>query len=450
MDYLGTIGNGAGIETSYYEKDKIKASIYAYGIKDISADMQRWTIKPSYWQQINDLWTVRSNAEFTSDSYFNNKYQQSNWDRVLNKRKSYLSFTRQSLKSNLRILSEMYQIYNPLTDDLQTGSYTKLPEIHYSIYPAKTFSALSNFTFNFQNIYNYEYLYNNKYYDYNYLTANADYNITKDYKISKRFTLKPTVGVREDFYDSKNPQDSDNLFITRYYGSLNGRYRLARWMDWNLSYQAKLRSAENTFVLDDSAQDGGIETNALLFNNYMYLSSAFVVRNTTGYDFRKLDAVNGYVDWYPLITEITYAPTSKFTAYIKQQQQLNPLKFNSLQLDTKIGQLERLYFNLGAYYYEFTPEEIDLVAGIGFWLNSKWRFDYLIRTTYGFQYADLRGNDQEFKLYRDLHCFNFGTSFRVRENYYELYFKFEMKSNVPTFAKKDGTKEIEEEFYPWR
>ena len=34
--------------------------------------------------------------------------------------------------------------------------------------------------------------------------------------------------------------------------------------------------------------------------------------------------------------------------------------------------------------------------------------------------------------------------------YFEFYFKFEMKSNVPTLKKKDGTKEIDEEFYPWR
>ena len=49
-----------------------------------------------------------------------------------------------------------------------------------------------------------------------------------------------------------------------------------------------------------------------------------------------------------------------------------------------------------------------------------------------------------------MHCFNLGASFRIRDDYYELFFKFEMKTNVPTLIKKDGTKEIETEFYPWR
>ncbi|MFA7074346.1 MAG: hypothetical protein WC234_04050, partial [Endomicrobiaceae bacterium] len=110
----------------------------------------------------------------------------------------------------------------------------------------------------------------------------------------------------------------------------------------------------------------------------------------------------------------------------------------------------RCYLDFSAFYYEYNPEEADVVAGIGFWLNSKWRLDYLIRTTCSFKDFSFSGHDQEFKLYRDMHCFNFGTSFRVREGYYELYFKFEMKTNVPTLVKKDGTKEIEEEFYPWR
>jgi len=449
LDYLGRVGEGIGLEANYYEKDKIKTTLYGYGVKDVLDDSQRWMAKPSYWQKINDLWTVQAHAEFVSDSYFNNTYQQDDWDRVLNKRKSYLSFTRQSSKSTLRMLTELYQIYNPDTDKLQEGSYTKLPQIAYSIYPASTYGAISNFTFNFENQYNYEYEYNGENYNYNYVTSNADYNITKDYKISKRLTLKPTLGLNETFQDSINPEDNSDNFVTRYYGSLNARYRLAWWMDWNLSYESKIRSDANSLSIDGDADDKGFEKNALIFNNYMYLSSNFIVRNYTGYDFRDVENID-YIDWYPLITEITYAPSSKFTVYIKQQQDLNPFRFNSLQLDTKIGQLERVYLNFSAFYYEYRPEEADIVGGIGFWLNSKWRLDYLIRTTCKFRNFYLSGHDQEFKLYRDMHCFNFGTSFRLRESYYELYFKFEMKANVPTLSKKDGTKEIEEEFYPWR
>lgn len=463
-DYLGKIGNGVGLEANYYERDKIKATIFGYGAKYDIEDSQRWMVKPSYWQQINDYWKIQAHGEFVSDSYFNNKYQLADWDRVLNKRKSYASVTRQTAKSNLRLVSELYQIYNPLTDEIQAGSYLKLPEVHYTLYPIKTFGLYSNLTANVENRYNYEYTYNDKTYDYHYVTANVDYNLTNDYKINKNLTIKPTVGIREDYYSNRNPEDDAYKFVTRYYSSLNTRYRLTYWMDWNLAYNIKLRTSENSLALDNKKieikttddrtityTDNGIETNNVMFNNYMYFSSNIIVRNITGYDFRKLNNKElGYVDWYPFITEITYTPTSKFTLYLKQQQGLDPFEFNSVQLDTTIGQLEHFYINFGTYYYSTSSDIISFVAGIGFWLNAKWRFDYVIRNKYSIEDHGFYGHDQEFRLYRDLHCFNLGASFRLREDYYELYFKFEMKANVPTYKKKDGTKEIDQEFYPWR
>ncbi len=451
LDYLGTIGEGIGLETSYYDKDNIKATIFTYGTENKKNESQQWVIRPSYYQKINDLWTVQSHAEFVSDSYFNNRYNLDDWDRVLNKRKSYVSFTRQSSKSNLRLMSELYQIYNPLTDKIQNGSYLILPQVYYNMYPAKTFGAYSSFTFTFENKTDYELLFSSKTYDYNRIKATADYTITKDYKLSKRMTLKPTLGIKETFYDSVNPENDDKNLTTRYYGSLNARYRLTWWMDWNLSYETMFRTMMNNLAIDYDSSDRGAEKNALFFNNYIYTSSNFIIRNTTGYDFRE-PAVDDHTDWYPLITEMTYVPTSKITLYLRQTQDLHPFKFNTLQFDSMFGKLERFYFKLSAFYYNSRPEELDIVSGVGLWLNAKWRFDYLMRTTLNYVNTGVKwlGKDHEFKLYRDLHCFNFGVSFRLRENYYETYFKFDMKTNVPTLTKKNGTKEIDREFYPWR
>ena len=451
LDYLGTIGEGVGLETSYYDKDKIKATIYAYGTNNRSDDTRKWTIRPSYWQKINDLWTIQSSADFVSNSYFNNRYYMDNWDRVSDKRRSYIAVTRQSSKSTLRMFSELYQIYNPFTDKIQNGSYLILPQINYNLYPQKAFGVYNNFSLTFENKTEYETTFQEKIYDYNRIKAVADYNITKDYKISKRMTIKPTLGINETFYNNVNPENNDNNITTRYYGSLNARYRLTWWMDWNLAYDTKIRSQMNNLGIDERAEDKGFESNALLFNNYIYTSANLIIRNTTGYDFRKLSNLD-HKDWYPLITEMTYVPTSNITLYVSQKQDLNPFKFNSLQFDSMFGKLERFYFKLSAFYYDYRPDEVDLVSGIGFWLNSKWRFDYLVRTTCNYKNTAVKwlGKDHEFKLYRDLHCFNFGVSFRMREDYYETYFKFDMKTNVPTLTKKDGTKEIDQEFYPWR
>ena len=450
LDYLGSTGEGAGLEFNYYDPKKIKATIYGYGALYTKNDSQRWSVQPSYWQRINDYWTVQAKGEFQSDSQFNNTYQLDNWNRTANTRKSYVSFSRQSSASNLRILSELYQLYDP-NDNIRTGSYLQLPQVYFSIYPKKKFGVTNNFTFNFENRTDYNIAISSD--DFNYVLANADYNVTKDYKISKRFTLKPTLGIKEEFRSKNNYVDEEAVSVTNYYGSLNARYRLASWVDFNFNYEARLRTAQNTLMIDSDATDKGFAKNNLLFNNYMYLSSNLILRNYTGYDFRNLDAIvldTGYKHWYPLISKLTYVPSSKVTVYLRQQQDLDPFKFNNFQLDTKFGQIERFYFTFGSFYYAYRPEEVDIVTGIGFWLNAKWRFDYTIRTTCKFTELYFGGHDQEFKLYRDMHCFNLGGSVRVRDDYYETFLKFEMKTNVPTLIKKDGTKEIENEFYPWR
>ena len=258
--------------------------------------MQRWTIRPSYWQRINKLWTIQSHAEFVRDSYFNNRYSMDDWDRVLNKRRSYASITRQSRKSNFRIMSELYQIYNPITDKIQNGSYLRLPQVYYSLYPTRTLGALSSFTFNFENKTNYEYFFDGEEYDYRRIGATADYNITKDYRVTKKMTVKPTLGIKGIFYDSINPEDDEKNLTTRYYGSLNTRYRLTWWMDWNVSYEAQLRSEINRLSIDTDSFDKGVEKHAIMYNNYIYTNSNLIIRNVTGYDLRNLEDL-GYIDF---------------------------------------------------------------------------------------------------------------------------------------------------------
>ena len=450
LDYLGSIGEGTGLEFNYYESQKIKATIFGYGALYTKDNSQRWSVQPSYWQKINDYWTVQAKGEFQSDSQFNNTYQLDNWNRTANKRTSYLSFTRQSSASNLRILSELYQLYDA-NDNIRPGSYLQLPQVYFSIYPKKILGITNNFTFHFENRTDYSVTSSSD--DFSYVSLAADYNITKDYRVSKRFTLKPTLGIKEEFRSKNNFIEEKAVSVANYYGSLNARYRLTSWIDFNFNYEARIRTAENSLSADTSATDKGFAKNSLLFNNYMYLSSNLILRNYTGYDFRDLETIlidTGYKHWYPLISELTYVPSSKITVYLRQQQDLDPFKFNSFQLDTKFGQIERFYFTFGSFYYDYRPEEVDIVTGVGFWLNAKWRFDYTIRTTCKFTEMYFGGHDQEFKLYRDMHCFNLGASLRVRDDYYETFLKFEMKTNVPTLIKKDGTKEIETEFYPWR
>jgi hypothetical protein len=58
FDYLGKRGNGYGGEFDYFTPT-IKGAVYVYKIDDLSAGMERWTVRPYYWQRINKEWTIQ-------------------------------------------------------------------------------------------------------------------------------------------------------------------------------------------------------------------------------------------------------------------------------------------------------------------------------------------------------------------------------------------------------
>ncbi|MCL2389176.1 MAG: hypothetical protein FWC85_02195, partial [Elusimicrobia bacterium] len=214
------------------------------------------------------------------------------------------------------------------------------------------------------------------------------------------------------------------------------------WMDWNVNYLVRFRTARNSFALADT---GGTETSRILFDNYMsfFNLANMSVRNFVAYDF-----TNSSRPWQPLVTEVMAVPSSRFSLYLRYVQSLNPNKFSSFQMDSRIGNLERAYLNLGVFYQDFLPGEINFVTGVGMWLTPKWRVDYLVRFRQSLSTSFMSTNDQEVRIYRDLHCFNLGVAARFRGGYGDVFFRFNMKTNMPLFARQDDI--VDHWFYPWR
>jgi len=447
FDYLGTRGNGYGTELNYSSKDA-KATLYAYYINDLSAATSRWTVTPSYFQKIGNEWTIQSQAQFVSDESFNNLYDQNNWNRVTNTLTSYFSVTRQGKTSNLLVTLNRTDTYDATTGQFQTTAMT-LPGVTYTYYPKKIFLDITNdFNFTYNNTYGSfglpdEYFYKN--------TAAFTYNLSKNFKFGRHFTLTPSAGVTENWQDRDDFNNTVNNFVTRYFGGVNSRLRVNRWMDWNISYTARVRSEGNSLGIDSTQADYGVETNQFSFTNYMYVGDRTTVRNFVSYNFMK-NRFYSVPEWSPFVTEITYTPTYYITAYIRQSQSITPCKFQDLQLDTRIGDPEKAYLNFGAFYQDYRSGEIDNTFGFGLWLTPKWRFDYNIATTAKTDGSYIRMNDHEFKLYRDLHCYNLGLIWRIRGIYHEVYLNFNLKTNMPFSRTPAGQnmQQSQQMFYPWR
>ena len=453
IDYLGSQGYGYGAELDYITKD-IKGTLYAYRIDDLIAGMERWTVTPSYFQKINDKWTIQSQGQFMSDAQFNNSFNLDNWDRTMTQLYSYAAITRQGQSSNLLVALQRYDNYDGVN---YVTTQLSLPQVTYTYYPKKILGGLTHsFNISYNNNYQ-EYSADNFFYK---NTVSAAYNLMRSFRVGKRLTFQPQVTVAENYADKNDEGYVDPSFLTTYTGSMNARYRPASWMDWNFNYSAGVRSSSNSLNIDSTANDYGIGTNNLTYTNYMYIGTRLTVRNVLSYNFvRYRDDTGMPSPWSPLATEIIYTPKYYITAYLRQTQLLDPMKFQSLQFDLQVGDQDKAYFNFGAFYTDYNDpmmivqtHQIVNTLGFGFWVTPKWRIDYNIHTTTSLDGTYFRLDDQELKIYRDLHCYNFGVTWRIRANSQEAFFMFNLKTNTPFDRRNLGKDTIDDDqiFYPWR
>ncbi len=444
LDYYSKRGWGTGAEYGLNHQERVKGAIYGYHIKEQTTGSERWNLRSSYWQKLDPSWTAQGQIDFLSDTSFNNAYFQENWQRITQQLHTFGSLTRQTSLTNFRVVTERYDDYDPAAGSFAITSIT-LPRLSHVLYPTRGklpfyFSMASNF----QN----QYTKTNGCYS---LSGDVDASVTKDYRLGKKFTLKPRLGLIENWQDRASAADLADRFITRYYSNLNMRYRALRWMDWDLAHNYRLRSEINSLLIDYYADDYGEDVNSLSFTNSVY-AGKLTVRNSTGYDFRhsRLNPVNDWADRiFPLVNELTWIPSRFYSAYFRESGGITPFSIDSVQSDMRVSWVDDRYLSLGAFYQSARPEDLDVNAGFGFWANDKTRLEYNMHSSIADRFNAFRFNDQEFRVYRDLHCWEIKLAYRRRQSADELTVQLELKGSGIN-RRKIARAANEKEFYPWR
>ena len=447
LDYIGDYGNGYGTLLSYLT-DKTNATVYAYNIEDKIMGMRRWAIKPMIQSRLNRFWILRSQGEFMSDPDFNNIYNRSSWDRLSVRPHNYASLTRAGGSSTLLIVVEEYKSYN-FTEQKYELYSQNLPQISYTHYPRMLFGNIAN---NFNIRYGHpgskysaqEFFFKN--------TISFEDVLSRSFNLTRIFTLTPSAGIAGTWTDKDNFAQQYYTTYINYIGGLNARLRVANWMDWNFFYLRRTISERNTFNVDMNRNDYGIITESLGYANHLYLGSNALIRNTVSYDLRKFKTPF-YNRWSSLESELTYTPTTSLTFYVRHLQEIYPeTKMQGLQSEIYIGDKERAFLRLGAFFQEPRKKELDNIFGFGLWLTPKWRLDCLIRTNWKVEGNEIEIIDREIRLYRDMHCYNVGITWRGRKDINEgtveeYFFLFTLKTNMPFSRTNPQDADI---FYPWR
>jgi LPS-assembly protein len=465
-DHLERRGTGYGGEFNYVTTGGI-LNIDAYTTKDLIDKRKRWTFRPNYFQRLSNTWTLRSRADLISDNNFNNVYNKSNWDRTTNNLNSYAVLTRQGLKTNLELNFEFNSNWDVTSSKYETTSIN-LPKLTWGYSKRElVWGIMHGSSFEYSNIYN---GYKNpdekesrKFYK---STAKIGYNLSKGFRVGRRFTLTHGLNVSENWYDRNNKNEWKNSCFTLYGGTFNIRFRLTSSIHLNSRYRIETRTKRYSVGIDTDDQDYGIHTNDINLSDDISIGDRITIRNSITCDFKhyKNKKMTPKDQWKPLYTELTWTPKYSTTIFVKEQQRLDTFKFNSLAVDVSVGDHStkiKPYFSFGIFHQHFynikeayRNNRIDNNIGFGVWLNPKWRLDYTMRSTVAMNVLYSRLNDYELKLYRDCHCYNLGIIFRKRPaDYWNFDLKFTMKTNMP-FSKhsnnlgyNDNPSEI---FYPYR
>jgi len=231
-------------------------------------------------------------------------------------------------------------------------------------------------------------------------TICINHALTRSFSLGERTMLKPNLELLAIF-EVWNRNYDFNIFLKPEYivgfsprcvGSLNLRHRVLDWMEWDFNF-CLLRLKNEKDLLNFSHYYFYHPKSS--FTSYMYIRDKAVIKTRLSYDEERL----------PFVTELTWIPGNFIIANVKHSQSLYPFKVNYFQFYSKIGKLDRAYLNFNFFCGN---REINTMLGFGFWITSKWRFDCNFTTQQSsIDLSHFKVDKCEFKIFRDLHCYNF-------------------------------------------
>jgi LPS-assembly protein len=452
-DFLKKSGNFRGIKIDYAAKDAT-GSIFA----NETNNFEKWALMTDYFRMVNRMWGLRSKVQVTNnkniDNYHYYERRRNIWGSFLPNSlhfypysRFYATLTRHGCDTNLNMSIEYNEAYEEYNE--HKASYILLPNIELISYSRNVFAGIMHkFHFMYQNVYE-KYQYEQNYYSDDYETYDnsfhkrnsfiinsyLNYKLMKTFKFRNLFILVPALKIElaPSITDNFREKKLDGL---RYSGSLNTRFKVKDWMDWNVNYSLKAKTKKNSLCMETSSNNYGIEKNSVFFNNNMYFGEQTMIQNYFSYNlqqYRLNDTKNSRLS--PFITEVMCILNNYITVFAKQEQFLDPFRFGSLNLDLTIGKLNKAYLNFDAFYQRynkselFKNREINNTLGFGLCLTPKWRIDYNIKATISLDslpYA--RVAEQELKICRDLHCYTLGIVLKETNNNEEIFLKFSAKT----------------------
>lgn len=372
VDYYSNEGVGIGGELDHHESKNQRGALYAYTIKEnppktvngslISSGLRRWGIYGDEFDQLSKSLSFQARIQAQSDQNFNNDYARSNLYPIANQLINNAALVYRQPKYFARVsYSHVDNANNPFAVNGGTfQSYSEsAPRFDFQTVPLRfngiplinTFTAFEDNT-QTQGI--------------PFLQHSAGFNWqgSNVYRMGCGVNFTPTFQYSENYYSKTNPLSpyatnptaiSTNAFIGNY--SASGDLRLPTIVgDVDVIQNYTGRTALNSFGLDTSAPDHGVQSEMTNLEDVYQISSASMFRITSGYNEEQVSGTPiAFKDRVqPFAENLTYITPTGINITQSNTYQLDGGE-ESLQLNAMKGAKNKTHFGISAGYAPFVP-----------------------------------------------------------------------------------------------
>ena len=427
-----SLGLGSELE---YRSSLYNGIIYLYLVNNFKNENTQINLRINNNHKLSSTWSLKTNVEYMSNEQFYNLYEKENWFIVKRDINSGISLSRDTQKTSLRFSYLRYDSFD-LQQEKFVNKYYKTP-ISFKIYPFSLGIVKFNESFSVTPTF----IESSTYYT---VLSENNFSVFVPIKLFRIVSISPTIASQSflNFYPE------NKLFYNTYSFSLPLKFYPLTFCNFDLSYNYRIRSLDNSFNIDFSSY---VLTNSLSPRLDLFYKQSFL-RFYTYYNFLFKPEDDLWYKKFSVFNTDIGSSYKKFSFFIHTEYEISKNIIQNLQ--TSLGY--KFDFNNRinvAYSKNYFQDKHSVNTDVNIYIPNNLQLK--IRNTMDIDKEKVDLVNTNLELYKDLHCLEAKVFCNIRKSLVSTSppYVFEIGGFIGLkFKPYVGTKvsEIDKLYFPWR
>jgi len=428
---LESLGLGSELE---YRSSLYNGIIYLYLVNNFKNEDTQINLRINNNHKLSSTWSLKTNVEYMSNEQFYNLYEKENWFIVKRDINSGISLSRDTQRTSLRFSYLRYDSFD-LQQEKFVNKYYKTP-ISFTIYPFSLGIVKFNESFSVTPTL----IESSTYYT---VLSENNFSVFVPIKLFRIVSISPTIASQSflNFYPE------NKLFYNTYSFSLPLKFYPLTFCNFDLSYNYRIRSLDNSFNIDFSSY---VLTNSLSPRLDLFYKQSFL-RFYTYYNFLFKPEDDLWYKKFSVFNTDIGSSYKKFSFFIHTEYEISKNIIQNLQ--TSLGYQFDFNNRINvAYSKNYFQDKNSVNTDVNIYIPNNLQLK--IRNTLDIDKEKVDLVNTNLELYKDLHCWEAKVFCNMRRSISTtIPYVFEIGGFVglkfkPYVGKK--VSEIDKLYFPWR